>query len=101
MVERIIENEKKFDEVISVVNNLELSLNSFENIKETIDDLNKYYGSNEWFIDKENLENGKIDNVKNGILSEDGFWNVYVDIKELAKRMNKISNEILNNKMIK
>ena len=101
MVERIIENEKKFDEVISVVNNLELSLNSFENIKETIEDLNKYYGSNEWFIDKENIENGKIDNVKNGILSEDGFWNVYVDIKEIAKRMNKISNEILNNKMIK
>ena len=98
MVERIIENEKKFDQVISVVNNLELSLNSFENIKETFDDLNKYYGSKEWFIDKENLENGKIDNVKNGILSEDGFWNVYVDIKEIAKRMNKISNEILNNK---
>lgn len=98
MVERIIENEKKFDEVISVVNNLELSLNSFENIKETIEDLNKYYGSNEWFIDKENIENGKIDNVKNGILSEDGFWNVHVDIKELAKRMNKISNEILNNR---
>ena len=98
MVERIIENEKKFDEVISVVNNLELSLNSFENIKETIEDLNKYYGSNEWFIDKENIENGKIDNVKNGILSEDGFWNVYVDIKEIAKRMNKISNEILNNR---
>lgn len=98
MVERIIKNEKKFDEVISVVNNLELSLNSFENIKETIDDLNKYYGSKEWFIDKENIENGKIVNIKNGILSEDGFWNVYVDIKEIAKRMNKISSEILNSK---
>ena len=97
MVERIIENEKKFDEVISVVNNLELSLNNFENIKDFINDLNKYYGSKEWFMDKESLETGRISNVKSGILSEDGFWNIYIDIKELAKRMKKISNKILDN----
>ena len=48
-------------------------------------------------MDKESLETGRISNVKSGILSEDGFWNIYIDIKELAKRMKKISNKILDN----
>lgn len=94
MIERIKSNEDKLDKIKLVVNNLERAINDFETIKPLIKDINKYYGSKEWFNDKENLEKGKIKNIKSGILSEDAVWNLIEKISELNNTMNKIKEEI-------
>ena len=87
MKKRIEANEEKLDKIINVISKLDNALNDFENIQDSIKEVNKYYGSKEWFEDKEALENGKIQNVKAGILSEDGVWNTNEFIKELIERM--------------
>ena len=95
MIDRIKINEERLDNISIVVKELEEVLSKFENLKESFDLLNEYYGSSEWFADKESLETCKIENVKAGVLSEDAVWNLIVDVKELSIKMNSISNEIL------
>ena len=96
MEERIEVNEEKLDKIINVINKLDEALTDFENIQDGIKEVNKYYGSKEWFEAKEALENGKIQNVKAGVLSEDGVWNTNEVVKELIERMKQISENLLN-----
>ncbi|MBO5178723.1 MAG: DUF4298 domain-containing protein [Clostridia bacterium] len=95
MEERIKENEEKLDKVINVIEKLDSALNDFENIQDNIKEVNRYYGSKEWFEDKEKFENGNILNVKAGVLSEDAIWNTNEIIKELIERMNQISENFV------
>ena len=90
MIERIEENEKRLDNLIDIVNRLEKDLDDFESNKKDIKLLKKYYGSKNWFKDKEAFESKKISNVKAGVLSEDAVWNTLDDLDDLIKRMNKI-----------
>ena len=96
MIERIKNNEEKLDKLIAVTNKLNDALNDFENIQDSIIDVNKYYGSDEWFEDKEMFEKGMLKSVKAGVLSEDAVWNVNENIKELLERMDEISNKMLH-----
>ena len=91
MLERIETNEQKLDKIILAIKELENALNTFENVKEDIIDVNMYYGSKEWFEDKEKIEKGKIERVKAGVLSEDAVWNTNEEIAELIGRMKNIN----------
>lgn len=95
--ERIKLNETKLDEINIVVNNLEKVINDYRNIYKKVIEINMYYGSENWFNDKENYENGKISNIKAGVLSEDGVWNLLEKIKELNEEMNYITDKIMGN----
>lgn len=92
MKDRIRKNEEKLDRIIAVVASLEKALCDFENIKKDVIDINKYYGSNDWYNDKNLLEQGALVDVKAGVLSEDAVWNVDESIRELIERMVDISN---------
>lgn len=94
MIERIKNNEDKLDKIEMVINNLEKAINDFETIQPLIKNINKYYGSKEWFNDKEKIEKRKIKNIKAGILSEDTVWNLIEKIRELNNKMNEIKEEI-------
>ena len=96
MIKHIKENEKRLDKIVEVINELEENLNIFKNMKADIENLNKYYGSKEWFKDVEEYESGKIKNVKAGVLSEDAVWNANEKIIEIAEEMKSISETILN-----
>lgn len=98
MLERIKLNEERLDNLVNVFNSLSKSLDDVEKAKEDLYLLNDYYGSSEWFSDKDDLENGKISNVTAGVLSEDAVWDLLVDVRELCDRMIKISNDILEKK---
>ena len=87
MRKRIIENENRLNKVIINIKNLEQALEEFNNNKTDIEILNKYYGSKEWFKDKENFENKKISNINAGVLSEDSVWNMNEDIKDILDEM--------------
>ena len=91
MKERIIKNEERLDSVLNSIKKLEDALNEFKSNKKNIDLLNKYYGSKNWFKDKEAFEKNKISNIKAGVLSEDAVWNMNEDITDLMREMAKIA----------
>ncbi len=99
MIERIRSNEERLDKILDAVNELNNALDKFENIQEDLIELNKYYGSEEWFKDKELHDSGKIKNIKAGVLSEDGVWNALTDIRAIYEKMYEISNKEFYNKM--
>ena len=89
---RIIKNEKRLDDTLQSIKLMQEALDIFKSNKKNIDLLNKYYGSKEWFKDKEDLEQKRITGIKAGVLSEDAIWNMNEDIKELLIEMNDIIN---------
>lgn len=91
MIERIRSNEEKLDKIDSAVRALKNALTNFEETFDDINELNQYYGSKEWFEDKECFESGKIEKVKAGVLSEDAVWNLDEEIAEVMERMKKIN----------
>ncbi len=95
MIERINKNEKRLDDVLLSIKNLENALNEFKSNKNNIILLNKYYGSKNWFKDKEALENKKI-SVKAGVLSEDAIWDLNDQIKDLIIEMKDIIKKMKN-----
>ncbi len=87
---RITENEELLDSISSTIANTNKALEEFKSIKEKIELLNKYYGSKEWFKDKEDFESGKISNIKAGVLSEDAVWNMNEEVADTIKEMKDI-----------
>lgn len=87
---RIEDNEKRLDNINDIVKRLEKDLEDFKLSKKDYNLLKKYYGSKNWFNDKDDFESRKITNVKAGVLSEDAVWNTLDDIDELLKTMKEI-----------
>ncbi len=87
MIDRISKNEERLNKLLESINKLNNALDEFESNKKDLDLLKKYYGSKNWFKDKELYENGKIKNIKAGVLSEDAVWNMLDEIDELMNRM--------------
>ena len=94
---RIEENEKRLDSLNDIVSSLDNDLTDLESNINEYYKLNKYYGSKNWLKDKEDFENGKIKDIKAGVLSEDAVWNLDEDMNDLIKRMNKLI-KFMNNK---
>ena len=87
---RIEDNEKRLDTLNKVVLSLDKHLDDFEDVIHEYYELNEYYGSKDWFQDKEDFESGKIKNVKAGVLSEDAVWDLDERINDLTTRMSGI-----------
>ena len=90
MIERITKNEERLDNILSSINGLEEALKEFKRNEKNLQLLKKYYGSNNWFKDKESYEKGLISKVKAGVLSEDTVWNMLEDIDNLIEEMRSI-----------
>ena len=94
MIDRITKNEERLDKLLICIEELNNALDKYEQNKKELVLLKKYYGSNNWFKDKESYENGNINNIKAGVLSEDAVWNMLDEIDELKKRMINISKKV-------
>lgn len=90
MIDRITENEERLDRIQSNIKELEIALEHFKSNKKDLNKLNKYYGSKNWFKDKDAYEKKLITQVKAGVLSEDAVWNLNDEIKEIYKEMASI-----------
>ncbi len=99
-MKRIEDNEKRLDKLNNIISNLDKNLNDFENNLSEYFKLNKYYGSKSWFKDKEDYENGKIKNIKAGVLSEDAVWNLVENTNEIVNRMTTIIKKYNDNKSV-
>ena len=70
--------------VTTAVKRLSVALDKWEAAQEDITALGEYYGSDMWRQDFADDEAGLLPaDLKRGVLSEDGLWNLLVDVREL------------------
>lgn len=94
IIKRIQENEERLDRLTVIMRDLENALDNFEESQALLKDLNEYYGSKEWFKDKDAYETGKIERIKAGVLSEDAVWNLITDVIRIKEKIQEISDKI-------
>ena len=91
--ERIRQMEQRLDRASAAVMELSAALDKYAEAQEALTVLNKYYGSDEWKQDYADDEAGRLpQNLKRGVLSEDGIWNLLSDNRGLMERMQEILN---------
>ena len=87
---RIRKMERRLNRASAAVKRLEAALDKWEEAQEAIAALNEYYGSDLWKQDLADDEAGRLPvDLKRGVLSEDGIWNLLTDCRELTSRLKK------------
>jgi len=87
-IDRITRMETLFDKSQEGVNRLSQALEDFAALKADLDELEAYYTSPQWRKDFEADEAGKLPkDLKRGVLSEDGLWNLLEDYHQLKERV--------------
>ena len=85
-IDRITHMEGLLDKSTEVIGRLEQALEDFNALTPDIAELEAYYTSPQWHKDFEADEAGKLPkDLKRGVLSEDGIWNVLEDYKRLKE----------------
>lgn len=89
-IERIKQMEMRMERATKAVMELSAALENYEAVQEDISALEQYYGSEAWKQDFAADEAGLLPaDLKRGVLSEDGIWNLLSDVSELAKRIKQ------------
>lgn len=87
-IERIKRMEQHLDRASQAVMKLSAALDNYEAAQEAIRQLSAYYDSDDWKKDFADDEQGRLPkDLKRGILSEDGIWNLLEDHREVKRRM--------------
>ena len=72
----------------AAVMELSAALDKYAEVKDDLIAISDYYESEDWKRDFADDEAGRLpDNLKRGVLSEDGLWNLLADNRELLERM--------------
>ena len=95
--DNIIKMENILDEANKIIRETEKKLEELKKMQNKINELNKYYGSKEWFEDKKNYENKKIKNIKAGVLSEDAVYDLLEKNKQLAITLLETGTNLIKN----
>ena len=75
---------------------LSAALDIMEEAQPGIAALDDYYGSQTWRQDFDDDASGLLPaNLKRGVLSEDGIWNLLSDYRELMGRLQQTAAEAL------
>ena len=95
-IERIKQMERCLDQTSVAVMELSAALEKYAEAQEAIRSLQAYYGSDDWRKDLEDDEAGRLPkDLKRGVLSEDGIWNVLADSRQLNIQMLETVTEVL------
>lgn len=87
-IERIKEMEVRLERAAAAVMDMSAALDKYEAVQEDIKALRKYYDSKQWKQDYADDEAGRLPaDLKRGVLSEDGIWNLLEDVCELNERL--------------
>ena len=82
--------ERLLNRATAAVKRLEAALDKWEDAQEAIEALEEYYGSDLWKQDLADDEAGRLPaDLKRGVLSEDGIWNLLTDVHDLTTRLKK------------
>ncbi len=91
-IERIKEMEGYLDEALEAVSALEAALVKYSEALPRIRELASYYSSPLWRKDFEDDCEGNIPkDLKRGVLSEDGIYNMLCDNRLVLEEMGRIS----------
>ena len=83
--------ERLFDFVLEAIKERPMPLDKYEEAKKAIASLSRYYNSEEWKQDYADDEADKLPkDLKRGVLSEDGIWNLLSDWRELEVRFRSL-----------
>ena len=95
-IKRIEEMEKIMDKSADIFSELNAVLDKLcENLPD-YRKLDKYYSSQDWFSDAEDSNNNLLpEDLKCGVLSEDGAYNLFGESHELAIKMVEIAAKML------
>jgi 3-methyladenine DNA glycosylase/8-oxoguanine DNA glycosylase len=89
-IERIREMELRMERVAKTVEELMTALSHFKALDDDLEVLDQYYGSDEWKQDLAADEAGRLPrDLKRGVLSEDGLWNLLSEACEMNKRTRR------------
>ena len=95
-VKRIKEMEQILEESTDIFSNVNKSLDELEKNMKKYNKLDKYYSSENWFIDEEAYREGKLpEDLKCGVLSEDLAYNLFIENNNIAIRMLEIATKML------
>ena len=98
-IERIQHFEGLLDRVAPVLENLDKALDAFDDIQEDVQELAAYYEGESWREDFDADEAGKLPaDLKRGVLSEDGIYDVLSDHYALTVRLLDTVSAILKNR---
>jgi hypothetical protein len=93
-IERISKMEFRMDRISAIVMELSAVLDKYAAVQDDIAALSEYYGSDEWKQDFTDDEAGILpSDLKRGVLSEDGLWNLLSDNRELMERMKEMTSK--------
>ena len=89
-IARIKKMEKAFDKASRVLSKLDKALDEYDAVKGQIVSLNEYLDGGQWREDFEADERGEIpSNIKRGVLSEDGLYNLLTDADRISARIKE------------
>ncbi len=89
-IERIREMELRMERVAKTIEELMTALSHFKALDDDLEVLDQYYGSDEWKQDLAADEAGRLPrDLKRGVLSEDGLWNLLSEVREMNKRTRR------------
>ena len=91
--DRIRQMEQRLERASVAVMEMAAALDKYIEVQEDIAILEAYYGSDEWKQDFADDEAGLLpQDLKRGVLSEDGIWNVLEDCRSLDTRIKEFIN---------
>ena len=95
-LERITEMEGCLDRIAEATEGLNGALDRMESLLDDMSSLFEYYGSNEWYDDRE----GELpEGVAAGVLSEDAVYDEIMEVRDASFRMLELATEILKNRI--
>ena len=97
--ERIAQMERCLEQLAEATQGLAAALDKYAEAQSAAQALSAYLSSGEWQKDYEDDEAGRLpEDLKRGVLSQDGLWNVLGDCHELDIRMLETVREHLKNR---
>ena len=95
-IERIQHMESCLNDAHEAVECLNGALNRYKAAQASLEELKAYLASEEWKQDFADDEAGRLPaDLKRGVLSEDGIWNVLEESRQLPVRMLELVTEVL------
>ena len=92
-VDRIRKMETIMDNAKAAIDRLDGALDEYNALKKDIDKLAEYYESRQWLKDFTDDEKGKLpSDLKRGVLSEDGVYDLLEEERELIGKLLKTVN---------
>lgn len=93
-MERIREMEQRMDRVAHWLETMTVALEQRPSVRDDVFELSAYYESDLWMEDYEADEAGALPaDLKRGVLSEDGLYNLLAEYEGLVEELRDIEGE--------